>query len=94
MLWVCLPVFNKGCLQGTLQRLHLLKSQKTRLNILEDISGIIPAGRLCLVLGPPGSGKSTLLQALAGKLQKSDLEVWTVFVHAVGHMGHMCGPNV
>ena len=79
-------------MQGALQRLHLLKSQKTRLNILDDISGIIPAGRMTLLLGPPGSGKSTLLQALAGKLQKTDLKVclstcyvWLLCMACISH---------
>lgn len=72
-------MFNDGGLQGVLQRVHLLKSKKTRLMILDDISSIIPAGRMTGLLGPPGSGKSSLLQALAGKLQKTDLEVWFVF---------------
>ena len=34
------------------------------------MSGTVPAGRICLLLGPPASGKSTLLQALAGKLDE------------------------
>ena len=71
-------MLDNARLQGVLQRMHLLKSKKTRPMILDDISGIIPAGRMTGLLGPPGSGKSSLLQALAGKLQKTDLEVWTV----------------
>ena len=71
-------------LQGVFQRMHLLKSKKTRLMILDDISGIIPAGRMTGLLGPPGSGKSSLLKALAGKLQKTDLEVWTVLSTGFG----------
>ena len=64
-------------LQAIAQALRLMKSPKTKFSILEDISGIVPAGRMTLLLGPPGSGKSTLLQALAGKLQKTDLKVHT-----------------
>ncbi|XP_028550392.1 ABC transporter G family member 42 isoform X1 [Dendrobium catenatum] len=49
-------------------------TQMTKLNILNNISGIIRPSRMTLLLGPPSSGKTTLLLALAGKLQKS-LEV-------------------
>nr|XP_034576554.1 ABC transporter G family member 50-like isoform X2 [Setaria viridis] len=48
-----------------------LKSDKVKINILQDVSGIIKPSRLTLLLGPPGCGKSTLLQALAGRLDKS-----------------------
>ena len=44
-------------------------------SILENVSAIIPPGRMTLLLGPPGSGKSTLLAALAGKLQRTNLKV-------------------
>ncbi|OEL13375.1 ABC transporter G family member 50 [Dichanthelium oligosanthes] len=64
-----------------------LKTKRAKINVLEDVSGIIkPCSsdsicsyvcRLTLLLGPPGCGKSTLLRALAGKLDKS-LKVQTV----------------
>ncbi|PUZ75756.1 hypothetical protein GQ55_1G232600 [Panicum hallii var. hallii] len=54
-----------------LEKLLGLKMERAKINILEDVSGIIKPGRLTLLLGPPGCGKSTLLRALAGKLDKS-----------------------
>ncbi|KAL2516241.1 ABC transporter G family member 36 [Forsythia ovata] len=43
-------------------------SQRTKLTILKDVSGIIKTTRMTLLLGPPSSGKTTLLLALAGRL--------------------------
>lgn len=39
--------------------------------ILNNVSGVLRPGRMCLLLGPPGSGKTTLLKALAGQAQKA-----------------------
>ncbi|KAL6136418.1 hypothetical protein ACLB2K_061713 [Fragaria x ananassa] len=47
------------------------KSETYRLEILNDVSGIIKPSRMTLLLGPPGCGKTTLLQALAGKQNHS-----------------------
>ncbi len=52
-----------------------MKPNKHRFRILDDISGALRSGRITLLLGPPGAGKSTLLNALAGRLQKSNLMV-------------------
>ena len=57
------------------QKFKFMQSSTKHFNILEDVSAIIPPGRMTLLLGPPGSGKSTLLAALAGKLQASNLKV-------------------
>ncbi|KAL0921025.1 hypothetical protein M5K25_008052 [Dendrobium thyrsiflorum] len=46
-------------------------SKMTNINILKDVSGIIRASRMTLLLGPPSSGKTTLLLTLAGKLNPS-----------------------
>ncbi|CAH1424985.1 unnamed protein product [Lactuca virosa] len=46
-------------------------SQKAKLHILKDASGVIRPSRLALLLGPPSSGKTTLLLALAGRLDHS-----------------------
>uniref|UniRef100_A0A9I9CX19 ABC transporter domain-containing protein n=1 Tax=Cucumis melo TaxID=3656 RepID=A0A9I9CX19_CUCME len=48
-----------------------VKSHKAKIDIIEDVSGIIKPGRLTLLLGPPGCGKTTLLKALSGNLNKS-----------------------
>ncbi|XP_023521239.1 pleiotropic drug resistance protein 3-like [Cucurbita pepo subsp. pepo] len=47
------------------------KSRGAKVNIIEDVSGVIKPGRLTLLLGPPGCGKTTLLKALSGNLHKS-----------------------
>ncbi|CAL4925934.1 unnamed protein product [Urochloa decumbens] len=60
----------KGVFSGLIM-LFGVKSDKVKINILEDVSGIIQPCRLALLLGPPGCGKSTLLRALAGQLDKS-----------------------
>ena len=52
-----------------------MKPSTKHFSILDDVSAIIPPGRMTLLLGPPGSGKSTLLAALAGKLQRTNLKV-------------------
>ncbi|GMI77981.1 PLEIOTROPIC DRUG RESISTANCE 1, pleiotropic drug resistance 1, ATP-binding cassette G29 [Hibiscus trionum] len=57
--------------ESTLSMLGFRFSKTTKLNILEDVSGIIRPSRLTLLLGPPSSGKTTLLLALAGKLDPS-----------------------
>ncbi|PRQ35237.1 putative P-loop containing nucleoside triphosphate hydrolase [Rosa chinensis] len=51
-----------------LSQLRLLRSKRSKLTILDNISGIIRPSRLTLLLGPPSSGKTTLLLALAGRL--------------------------
>ncbi|CAK7326246.1 unnamed protein product [Dovyalis caffra] len=46
----------------------LRSTQRTKIGIIKDASGIIKPGRMTLLLGPPGCGKTTLLLALSGKL--------------------------
>ncbi|KAF8101841.1 hypothetical protein N665_0201s0154 [Sinapis alba] len=65
-------------LWNTLKRvfLELVKlsgvvTREAKINILNDVNGIINPGRLTLLLGPPGCGKTTLLKALSGNLDKN-----------------------
>ncbi|VFQ92299.1 unnamed protein product [Cuscuta campestris] len=66
--------FTTNFIEDLLNALHITKSKKRKITILDDVSGIIKPSRMTLLLGPPGSGKTTLLLALAGKLDK-DLKV-------------------
>ncbi|KAL3650914.1 transcription factor [Castilleja foliolosa] len=63
--------FNINIVEGILNALHILPSQKKPFTILKDVSGIIKPCRMTLLLGPPSSGKTSLLLALAGKLDPS-----------------------
>ncbi|KAI7743642.1 hypothetical protein M8C21_012064 [Ambrosia artemisiifolia] len=45
-----------------------LKSNRAKITILKDVTGVIKSGRMTLLLGPPGCGKTTLLKALSGNL--------------------------
>ena len=47
---------------------RLLRPEKRKMAILNDVSSVVKPGRTTLLLGPPAAGKSTLLKALAGKL--------------------------
>ncbi|KAJ4705161.1 Pleiotropic drug resistance ABC transporter [Melia azedarach] len=65
-----LPNVVLNTLENILANLRLVPSNKRRIEILKDVSGIIKPSRMTLLLGPPGAGKTTLLTALAGKLDK------------------------
>ncbi|CAH8362168.1 unnamed protein product [Eruca vesicaria subsp. sativa] len=54
-----------------LMKLSGVRTREAKINILNDVSGIIDPGRLTLLLGPPGCGKTTLLKALSGNLDKN-----------------------
>uniref|UniRef100_A0A0E0HJ07 ABC transporter domain-containing protein n=1 Tax=Oryza nivara TaxID=4536 RepID=A0A0E0HJ07_ORYNI len=64
-------LFFDNLLKNGLVKLLGLETERAKINVLEDVSGIIKPCRLTLLLGPPGCGKSTLLRALSGKLDKS-----------------------
>ena len=81
-------------LQSGLQKLRIMKPNKQHFRILDDISGALRPGRITLLLGPPGAGKSTLLNALAGRLQKSSLQVCSSLLfltHLSSFIGTCCG---
>jgi ABC-type multidrug transport system ATPase subunit len=63
-----IPNFICNMTEASLRHLRLLPGRRTKLPILDDISGIIRPSRMTLLLGPPSSGKTTLLLALAGRL--------------------------
>ncbi|KAD2806245.1 hypothetical protein E3N88_39622 [Mikania micrantha] len=58
----------RNIVESLLASIGISFSQKAKLRILKDTSGIIRPGRMALLLGPPSSGKTTLLLALAGRL--------------------------
>ncbi|KAL4029284.1 ABC transporter G family member 32 [Cucumis melo var. makuwa] len=68
-----IPNFMCNMMEALLRKLKIYSSQRSKLTILDNVSGIIRPSRLTLLLGPPSSGKTTLLLALAGRLG-SDLQ--------------------
>ncbi|KAL0915682.1 hypothetical protein M5K25_016119 [Dendrobium thyrsiflorum] len=59
---------TQNMIESTLGTIGIRLAKRTRLHILNNISGVIKPSRLTLLLGPPSSGKTTLLKALAGRL--------------------------
>ena len=49
-------------------RTGILRPEKRKMAILNDVTSVLKPARTTLLLGPPSAGKSTLLKALAGKL--------------------------
>ncbi|KAJ5138472.1 multidrug resistance ABC transporter [Penicillium bovifimosum] len=41
--------------------------RQRKLNILQNLDGLVEAGEMLVVLGPPGSGCSTFLKTIAGE---------------------------
>ncbi|XP_038702837.1 pleiotropic drug resistance protein 3-like isoform X2 [Tripterygium wilfordii] len=58
-------------LLSNIARLTGSKSREAKIEIINDVSGVIKPGRMTLLLGPPGCGKTTLLKALSGNLYQS-----------------------
>jgi len=52
-----------GGMVRTLLRLNV----KSKINILQNVDGLVESGEMLVVLGPPGSGCSTLLKTIAGE---------------------------
>lgn len=46
---------------------NIMRVNRRRIDILRDFEGVINAGEMLVVLGPPGSGCSTLLKTIAGE---------------------------
>ena len=63
-------------------RAGILRPEKRKMAILNNVSGVLKPGRTTLLLGPPAAGKSTLLKALAGKLQNSNLKARAISLAA------------
>ncbi|KAJ9181423.1 hypothetical protein P3X46_009555 [Hevea brasiliensis] len=64
-----------NAIENILGLIRLAPSKKRKIQILQDISGIVKPSRMTLLLGPPGAGKTTLLLALAGKLDPNLKEI-------------------
>lgn len=47
----------------------MTQRRKRRIDILHGFEGLVNAGEMLLVLGPPGSGCSTLLKTIAGQME-------------------------
>ncbi|GAB2228065.1 hypothetical protein Droror1_Dr00009895 [Drosera rotundifolia] len=63
-----LPNAARNMMESILQMVGINITARTKLTILNGVSGIIKPARMALLLGPPSSGKTTLLLALAGRL--------------------------
>jgi hypothetical protein len=46
---------------------HLLGAKERRIDILQGFDGVVNAGEMLVVLGPPGSGCSTFLKTISGE---------------------------
>ncbi|KAM7275604.1 hypothetical protein ACFE04_017470 [Oxalis oulophora] len=66
-----IPNFIFNMTDSLLRQLKIKRGKRSKLTILDNISGIVRPSRLTLLLGPPSSGKTTLLLALAGRLSSS-----------------------
>ncbi|KAI3695946.1 hypothetical protein L1987_78952 [Smallanthus sonchifolius] len=63
-----------NAIEGFLQLIKVLPSNKKVLKILHDVSGSLKPSRMTLLLGPPGSGKTTFMRTLGG-VEGKDLRV-------------------
>ncbi|KAL9949874.1 ZEB2-regulated ABC transporter 1 [Verticillium nonalfalfae] len=53
---------------GLAKKLTSKTGGQRRIDILQDFDGVVEAGEMLVVLGPPGSGCSTFLKTIAGEL--------------------------
>src|SRR5689334_24261070 len=54
---------------------HLTKSFGKQL-IWNDVTLTLPAGEICVMLGPSGTGKSVMLKTIIGLLKPDKGEIW------------------
>ena len=52
------------------------KKQTHTKYILNDLNGVIKAGKFTAIMGPSGSGKTTLLNFLSGRMESRNLKVY------------------
>lgn len=50
------------------QARDLISNRKRKVQILSGVDGVLEAGEMLVVLGPPGSGCTTLLKTIAGEM--------------------------
>ena len=62
--------------------------QRSGVDILRDFEGLIKAGEMLIVLGPPGSGCSTLLKSLCGEIHRFELSDRA----QINYQGKQCVP--
>ena len=63
--------------------LGLSTESRDPLYALNNISGVLPSGQLCLVLGSNDESKSTLLRALSGRLSEQDKQAGTIALNGL-----------
>jgi len=66
--WGMVPERTIPTVGSTLRKMLFGSGPKHRVDILHDLTGRIPSGKMTLVMGPPGCGKSSFLKVLAGQL--------------------------
>lgn len=57
--------------------------ERDPLYALNNVSGLLPSGELCLVLGSNDGSKSTLLRALSGRLSEQDKQSGTIALNGL-----------
>lgn len=57
-----LPLVGIGALRD------LIGNRKRKVQILNNMDGVLEAGEMLVVLGPPGSGCTTMLKTIAGEM--------------------------
>ena len=58
-------------------------AERDPLYALNDVSGVLKSGELCLVLGSDDGSKSTLLRALSGRLSEQDRQSGTIALNGL-----------